>query len=857
MAEDNNRRRRRQYESDWEDDWDEYYRKNAGIDDKEYVYAYDDDDEYDETPRRTRNERRKKQKKLSKKRKRSKTRRAVLITLIAVMFVSAIVGSGVMIGMYAAVRQEVSDMNINNLALNMSSFIYYTDSNGKEHELEQITSSENRIWVDSDEIAQVVKDALVSIEDQRFYSHHGFDIKRTIGATAKYALSKIGIGSSTYGGSTITQQVIKNITNESTKSPTRKIKEIMRAIALEKELSKDEILTMYLNVVYFANGCYGIEAAANKYYNKSASELELTEAAAIVGITQTPAKYDPIAHPDNCIEKRNRVLAKMYELGYITEDEYDEAVDSDLDLAKSSRSSGTKVSSYFVDALVNDVIADLQSQRGYSEAFAYQQLQNGGLKIYATIDPDVQEAIEIVFENKSNFADTNAQAAIIVQDPYTGEIKGMAGGMGTKTDVRGFNRATQMKRQPGSAIKPLAVYTPALEKGVDKDENEFTEATILDDNEREFVGGDGEAWIPKNSYSTPKGNMTAKKALEVSSNVAAVSVLEDYLGGVSTSYDYLENKFGITSLDSDSDRNYAALALGGLTNGVSPKEMAAAYSVFVNEGKYIKPYTYTRIEDYSGKTVLENKASSTQVIKPSTAYIISDMLYNVVNGSNGTAKGKAIDGHATYGKTGTTNDNYDKWFVGFTGNYVAAAWYGFDTPKTLGGENSALNAWYKVMQRIHSNLDEKELEKPSNIVEKDICMTTGLLAKSGCTSETMYFDTTRPGPDSSCTKHSGSKSSSSSSKSTQAPSSEQTSKPDEDEDEDSGDSGGGNNLKTSAPAERNESSSEKSQDDKGDESSGGSSDDSDSGSGSGAETDAGSGNGGGSSGGEVATSPED
>ncbi len=519
---------------------------------------------------------------------------------------------------------------------------------------------------------------------------------------------------------------------------------------------------MYLNIVYFANGCYGIEAASQKYYDIPASELSLPQAAAIVGITQTPSRFDPLAHPENTIEKRNIVLGKMLELGYISQQEHDEAVASDLDIKEGGGDESSSMTSYFIDQLVNDVSNDLQVQKGYSSSFAMQQIQNGGLKIYATIDPDVQDKMEAVFEDTSNFPDASeaAQAAMIVVDPQNGQIKGLVGGMGEKTDIRGWNRATQMKRQPGSSIKPLSVYAPAIEEGINEDNERFTEATILNDEERTFTTADNKEWSPKNSYSGYKGEMTAKEAVERSANVPAASVLEDYLDGSGTSFRYMQTNFHFTSLD-DADNDYSPMSLGGLTNGVSPKEMAAAYAAFANGGKYNGAYTYTRVEDSYGNVILENKPSSTQAIKPSTAYIISDMLAEVVNGDNGTGTGAAIDGQHVYGKTGTTNDDYDKWFVGYTPYYVAAAWYGFDTPSSIReagvSGNPAVTAWQMVMEDIHEGLSDKEIEAPSNVVSAHICTSTGLLARTRCPDSVMYFETDNPAPSDYCSNHGGSK----------------------------------------------------------------------------------------------------
>lgn len=720
---------------------------NRSDDERKYDYKAGDE----ELHRRRAGERKsssrleKRLKKKARKEKRNLVLRNIGIACIAVAIICVIVGTGIGIGMYTAVSTEISDMNISDLALNHSSYIMYTDSSGNEAELEQIRSSVNRKWVASSDISPNLKNAAVAIEDQRFYKHHGVDLKRTFGATVKYVLSKLGVGDSSYGGSTITQQVIKNITQETDKKATRKIKEMMRAVALEKQLDKDEILTMYLNIAFFANNCYGVEAASNTYFRKSASEVSIAEAAAIVGITQMPGKFDPYVNPENTIEKRNRVLGKMLELKMISQEEHDSAVGSSLKVVEKKSNSGAYVSSYFVDQVVNDVISDLQTAYGYSNEFAQQQLTNGGLRIHSTVDPEIQEKIEKVFENKSNFPNGSAQSAMVIIDPYTGEIKGLVGGTGKKTDVRGFNRATQAKRQPGSAIKPLSVYAPAL------DLEKIDESVILKDEEI-TIGNDN--WKPSNAYSGFKGNMIVREAVGRSSNIPAVKVLD--MIGINRSYSFLENNFKLSMLQS-ADKNYSSLALGGLTTGVTVKEMAAAYAVFVNGGRYIKPHTYTKVTDSEGNVVLQNQPTSAQAVKASTAYIMADLLRAPVNDSYGTARAAKLSGIETFGKTGTTNDNFDKWFVGFTSRYVGAVWYGFDQPKSIGASSNPSTAvWKKVMESVHSGLEDKELTKPADVVEAKICADTGCLAKSSCDSITAYFVNGKQ-PKKTCSGH-GSKS---------------------------------------------------------------------------------------------------
>ncbi len=659
--------------------------------------------------------------------------KSLVYSVFVCIFVVMIACLGIGAGMYAAITQEIEDMNVQNLALTRSSIVYYTDSDGNSREAEILFGEGNCIWVNSDEISEYAKVALVSIEDERFYEHNGVDLKRTAGAVLEYIKEKLGMGTASYGGSTITQQVIKNITQEKDRTPTRKIKEMMRAVALEKQLSKDEILTLYLNIVFFGNNSYGIEAAANMYFNKTAAELNLSEAALIVGITNRPTYYDPIENPDNALERRNVILKKMYELGKISEEEYNEASNADIGLSEIHTAYKSRIYSYFVDTLINEVIRDLQTEKGYAEDFAKQLIFGGGLKIYSTMDYDIQNAVEAVFEDSSNFSGgaRNAQSAMIVIDPKTGAIKGVVGGKGEKVDSRGLNRATQTKRQPGSSIKPLSVYTPAIEKGI------VTPSTKIVDEP--ITIGD---WEPKNSYSGFKGTMTIKKAVEISANIPAIKVLQQV--GLNTSFDYVKNKFHLSTIV-DADKDLSPLSLGGLTEGVTVKEMAAAYAVFANDGYYIPAYTYTKVLDSANRVLLEHdpEKEKERVIESSTAYTISDMLYGVVNGSNGTGKAAKLSNAPTYGKTGTTNNNYDKWFVGYTSNYVGAVWFGFDTQTSISkagiSETIAVRLWKKVMEPIHENISSDEIQTSEEMVTAYVCSVTGLLASSSCKGTNVYF----------------------------------------------------------------------------------------------------------------------
>lgn len=694
---------------------------------------------------------RKKRKKRKLTDKQIQFRRKVRVGILAVVLISIVVLSGMFVGMYAAVSREIKEMNIQNLALNQTSQVYYYDRAGNVKELTKLHSDSNSIWIEPTDIAACFKDAIVSIEDERFYKHNGVDLKRTTGAVVEYVWAKVRGKSASYGGSTITQQTIKNITEEKDQTATRKIKEIMRAIAFENQLSKDEILGIYCNVAHFANGCDGVEAAARKYFNKSAAELNLQEAASIAGITQYPEKYDPIKNPENNVEKRNIVLKKMYELGKITEQEYQTAKNSPLELDPTYTKEQRAMTSYFEDQLVNDIINDLVERRNYTSEFAKSQVYNGGYKIYATVDPKVQSAMENVFETRSNFpavhGDKELQAGMVVSDPHTGEIKGIVGALGKKTDIRGWNRATQAKLQPGSAIKPLAVYGPAVDLG------KITESDVVIDEQITI-----DEWTPKNAYKGFKGAMTIKEAVARSANIPAVKVLEEL--GVSNSYGYLQNKFHISTL-TEGDKNYSALALGGLTNGVTVKEMAAAYGVFVNAGKYIAPHTYKKVLDSNGEVILENGKDSTQAISESAAYITASLLSGPVNLACGTASGTTLSNSMpTYGKTGTTDQNYDKWFVGFTPYYVGAVWFGFDTPSSLSdagiNSNPAVTAWRLVFEKISQGQSYETLDKPSSVKEAKICLISGKLAGNTCQAVKAYY-VAGTEPKVKCTNHYASK----------------------------------------------------------------------------------------------------
>ncbi len=608
--------------------------------------------------------------------------------------------------------------------LNLSSQIYYVDDKtGNVAELDKVYGKENRVWAPYSEMPQHLKNATVAIEDERFFKHGGVDLKRSFGAVIGFIFDR----DSGYGGSTITQQLVKNITDERDRSVTRKIKEMWNAIRLERKYSKEQILEMYLNTIYLSQGCNGVQSASHMYFNKDVSELTVAEAAAIIGITQYPTRYDPFLNPEKNKEKQELVLGKMLELEYLSQEEYDAAVAEKLNFVKSNMNTGDHFQSYFVDQVIADVIADFAKEKKMTEDEATIALHTGGYKIYATIDPKVQEAVDEVFTNPANFPRQNMQSSMVVLDPYTGQVKGIAGGVGRKTGDFVLNRATQSVRQPGSAIKPVAVYGPAIEYGL------ISAGSIYED--KQITVGD---WSPKNQYSGFRGAMSIQDAVRISCNTIAVQVLQKL--GVNRSFAFLSEKLGISSLVAQreekgkvfSDLNLPSLALGGLTDGVSTMEMSAAYAAFANGGLYIEPHTYTKVMDRHGATVLEKKPKTHVAMKEKTAKEMTSILYSVTQ-SGGTASTAQISRMTVAGKTGTTDEDKDRWFVGYTPYYVSAVWCGFDDSTPIGtlSTNPALAAWKKVYTKIHADLPAKSFTGINTSYDVSVCTVSGKIYNEG------------------------------------------------------------------------------------------------------------------------------
>ena len=592
------------------------------------------------------------------------------------------------------------DLDLDDFTLKQSSTIYYKDSHDQWQKLTTLHGEENRIWVNGDKIPQHMKDALVAIEDKRFYQHNGVDWFRT-----GHAALNMLTGGSTFGGSTITQQLIKNLTKQDDITVQRKLLEIFQALSFEKDYSKDEILEWYLNSVYFGEGCYGVQTAAQTYFGKDVSELSIAESAAIVGITNLPTYYDPFYSIENNRERQTDVLREMYKQNYISKDEYNEAMAEELDFVRGENEPSTSsVYSYYEEVVISDVVEDLANEKGISESAARQLLYNAGYDIYACIDMDIQKKVDAIYENlealphATNGTPSQLQSAVVIIDQYTGEIVALSGGTGEKKISFGLNRATKTTRPPGSSIKPIAVYGPAVEYGL------ITPSTLVLDASGEFVQLSHTSWYPKNSPNTYDGIITILTALQKSKNTVSAQIMDKLTP--SASLDFLRTRLGVTSLI-DEDADYAALALGQPNYGITVREMAQAYTALANDGTFTYSRSYSMVKDHEGKIILDNRPRTQTAFSQNTARTMTYMLQNAA--SNGTGWESKLSNMPVAGKTGTTTSNKDRWFCGYTPYYTCAVWTGYDTPEYMSfSGNPATQIWQMVMESIHQDLPRKD-----------------------------------------------------------------------------------------------------------------------------------------------------
>ncbi|MBE6599404.1 MAG: hypothetical protein E7638_08190, partial [Ruminococcaceae bacterium] len=649
----------------------------------------------------------------------------ILMTLLLIGLITGIIVCSV----FAIYVNNYLDLQIDanlitTVNTNSTTRIYYMDfetmedrqnRNGTLVEVEdqRLYGTENSIYASYNQFPENLVNAFIAIEDHRFRSHNGVDWWTTAQAVFNFIFDT---GSA--GGSTITQQLIKNITDEDEVKVQRKVEEIFRALNLEKEKSKEEIMEGYLNIIFLGNGCDGVQSAANKYFDKDVSELSLVECAALAAIVKNPSQYEPVYHDHgkydeegNCIkegnyERRWVVLQQMHKYGFITEDEMKAAQEEELDLKyfdedeSTAGNDGMLIYSWYTESLLEQLKKDLMEEFGISERSASLMILTGGLTIVTPMDPDVQATLEEVYENDSEYfpsvgSGIQPQSAMVVCDPYTGDVLGTVGGRGEKILNLGTNRASVARRPPGSSIKPLSVYAPALDRGL------ITYGSTVDDTPFSFdkyVVSPATEWneayygyklYPRNYPDVYMGLTTVNSAVERSVNTVAMKVLDKL--GLDYSFNFMKNTLNFDSLVESytkangevlTDKGLASLALGQPNYGVTVMEMTAAYCMFPNDGVYNTPNLYLYVLDNKGEMLLDNQDDPEIVISAETASIMTKMLENVVD--NGTATAVTLR-HTmdVAAKTGTTSADFDRYFVGYTPYYVGGVWTGYDIPQSL------------------------------------------------------------------------------------------------------------------------------------------------------------------------------
>lgn len=659
---------------------------------------------------------------------------ACVCALTAVIVVGYVIGY-MLSFTYGDVAIDLDDYQANQ---SQTSIIYGYDENGEIFEMQRLHGNENRIYVSLEEISPHIQNAFIALEDARFPNHKGVDWIRFIAVFVKDQLST--------GGSSITQQLVKNLTDERDATFVRKFKEICYALNLERNFNKDEILEAYLNTLYLGEGCYGVKTACEVYFGKDPSELNIAEAACIASITKAPYTYNPFVDLAENRKRQIRCLDAMLDEGYINQAEYNEAMTYELIFTNSDKyvpqvdedeetpaQEDEGYWSFYVDYIVDCLYEQFENEYDMTERQATQKIYYGGLKIYAAVDTRVQEILEDVYENRKTFPnesgkEVKVQSAMTIMD-YSGRVVAICGQAGEKTENRSLNRASDSPRQPGSSIKPLTAYAPAIEEGIVN-----WSSLILD----KAFAYQGKQW-PKN-YGGNYGSgstVTVQNALARSLNTVPGRLIYHELG-LNKSYRYLTEKFKISTASPENDTAPAPLATGSMHRGITTLEMTAAYASFGNGGKYFKPYCYYRVTNFDGSTVYFDNTSpqGEQIISQETSEIMCELLQTVTTSSVGTGTAYKVKGFPTMAKTGTTTDNYDRWFVGGTPYYMAAVWYGYDLNKSITNTNGnpAGKIFKAVMDDVHSGLGEKDFAKSKLVTEKKYCTRTGLLAGNNCYS---------------------------------------------------------------------------------------------------------------------------
>ena len=684
----------------------------------------------------------------------------VILTSVMVILLSII---AVFVSIYVAKSTANDDqlLNLDNIKMSHSTIIYATDSQtGDISEYARLVGEEHRVWVDLHLMPSYLPEAFIAIEDKTFPTHNGVNFKRTISAAVNLIMSKMTGGllslyDSEQGASTIDQQLIKNITGDDDHSSMRKVREIFRAISLENKYSKDMILEAYLNTVSFVGNTGGVAGCSSNLFDKNVQDLTLAESACIAGITKNPTKFNPRTNPENNKERQELILYNMLDQGYITQEEHDAAVAETLVFVDNTKRADDEVqsqNSYFTDQVIEDVIDDLVEQKEMTRNEASSYIYNGGLRIYATIDTKLQESMEQVMLNEPgdifpdrthSYIDTNTKEeleenvqAAAVSVGYDGSLKGVVGGIGPKTTDRGLNRATQSVRQTGSTMKPLGAYALGIDYNYLNYSSPFADQPfkqIMDDKTNELRD-----WPKNYNGKYTDTDMLVCDALAKSINTVAVRA-----GSVVSApvmYDFMSNTLGISSLVSPNDVDLGPLVLGSMTTGVTPVEMANAYSMFGNGGTITPIHSYTTVETVqSGEVVLDNTSLvKSRAISEGTSTIMNKALGLVLKpgGTGGSIGVPDSAGMEAVGKTGTTNDDKDHWFVGLTPYYTTAVWMGYDNPDTLSWKNYGIHpptiAWKNVMELAQEDKEFKAFPTSDNVETLEYCNENGNLATPLC-----------------------------------------------------------------------------------------------------------------------------
>ena len=623
----------------------------------------------------------------------------IAITVLILSLLCGVLFGGILIYARRNVNYDLDEALFEKAGEEETTYYYAYDKDGELQEVWKSFGREKREWVSISDVSRYLTDGFIAVEDREFYSHRGINLKRTLAA----AFNHIFKFRDTFGASTITQQVVKNISGDNETTVKRKLNEILRALSLERRHSKSEILEMYLNITPMSENIYGVSLASEVFFGKEASDLTITEAATIIGITNAPSRYNPFSNPEECIKKRNRVLYAMLENDVINETEYEESISAPLGITD-GYNLGER-SSWFVETATADVISDVQAKYGISAPAARMMLH--GSKIILTMSPEIQKIMEEYFYDESNLSDkifSGMNYAMVVSDPYNGNLLGIIGNGGRKSGERLFNYATS-PITPGSTIKPLTIYAPLIDK------NEINwSSTVKDEPVRYEARGDEEVPYPKNSPNVYDGEITVNEAVKRSKNTVAIRLLEKV--GIKSAFDLLVNVFGFENMIDGKDGGgaltdiaEAPLALGQLSIGESIRKLTESYNVFPNSGILPRGSSYHVVYDKDGRVIIKSEQSSIRVFRKSTADIMNQLLMEVVN--DGTARRITLkESVDTAGKTGTSSGDRDRLFIGYTPYYTAGIWCGFSGGSGEVGANSPthLEIWDRIMTEIHEEL---------------------------------------------------------------------------------------------------------------------------------------------------------